>query len=101
MLTLISKTPVKFEFSDGVQVTTVTVAADEESEVIAAKLQRVLDLEAGQGLPVRQPGAARAAIETEFPELFDSAAAEAEALKRQKIGWEALSSDSVEDLPEA
>jgi hypothetical protein len=97
MITLRSKTPVKFEFADGVSETVVTIASDEDSDTIKAKLQRVLDLEAGGGLPLRQPGAALAAAKEDFGPLFDAAAAEQQLMARQKTGWEAL---AVEDLPE-
>lgn len=98
MLSVKCKTPVNFEFSDGIQVTTITIAQDEESESLRAKLQRVLELEAGQGLPVRAPGAALAAAQTEFPPLFDAEGAEAKAAK---VGWEALAEgDGAETLPE-
>lgn len=40
-----SKTPVRFTFSDDVSETVITVFSDDPSEVIAAKLRRVLELE--------------------------------------------------------
>lgn len=98
MLTLRSKTPVKFEFDDGVSQTTVILQPDDESDAIRAKLQRVLDLEDSQGLPVRQPGAALAAAREDFGPLFDAAGAE-EAVKAQPVGWAALAADGSDDLP--
>lgn len=107
MLSVKCKTPVSFEFSDGVQVTTVTIAQDEESESLRAKLQRVLELEsqsvvehgrliaASMGLPVRQPGAALQAAE----ELFDAEGAEKRALAQSAMGWGEDGPD-IEDLPE-
>lgn len=98
MLTLRSKTPIKFEFSDGVQETTVTIAPDEDSEALRAKLERVLELEAGQALPARRPGAALAAAVAEFEPLLDIASMETQATK---VGWEALADDTdIENLPE-
>lgn len=43
----VSKTPVKFTFSDDVSETVITVFSDDPSDIIAAKLQRVLELEGG------------------------------------------------------
>lgn len=42
-----SKTPVKFIRADDVSETVITVFTDDPSDVIAAKLQRVLELEGG------------------------------------------------------
>jgi len=50
-----SKTPVKFTFSDDVSETVITVFSDDPSEVIAAKLQRVLELEGYAATPQRAP----------------------------------------------
>ncbi len=103
MLSLISKTPVKFEFSDGVQVTTVTIAQDEDTESITAKLQRVLELEQSQGLPVRQPGAALAAA-VALPQFTpaDRAAEDARLAGVKVNGWseDAAAEGGLESLPE-
>jgi hypothetical protein len=43
-LSMKSKTPVKFEFSDGVATTEVVLAPDDDQETLIAKLERVLSL---------------------------------------------------------
>lgn len=43
-LTLKSKTPVRFEWSDGVAETTITLAADDPPDVLVEKLRRVVAL---------------------------------------------------------
>jgi hypothetical protein len=97
MLHLEGRNPAKFRFSDGLSETVVVLQPDDDSETLAAKLQRVLELEASQGLPIRQPGAAPSAAKAEFDPLIDVAAAEA-AMQAQPVGW---GSQSVEELPEA
>lgn len=97
MLHILTKNPVKFQWTDALSETAVVLSPDDDSDTIAAKLRRILDLEAGGGLPVRQPGAALAAAKEDFGPLFDAAAAEQQLMARQKTGWEAL---AVEDLPE-
>lgn len=97
MLHLEGRNPAKFRFSDGLSETVVVLQPDDDSETLAAKLQRVLDLEASQGLPVRQPGAALTGVKDEFDPLIDVAAAEAAVMTRP-VGWEEY---DVEDLPEA
>lgn len=92
-----NKNPIRFIFSDLISETTVTISPDDDSGEIAAKLQRVLELENAQRLPYRQPGAALTAAKEEFEPLLDVAAAEA-AVKAQPVGWESF---DVEDLPEA
>lgn len=96
-LKLTGRNPAKFEFDDGVSQTLVVLQPDDDSETLAAKLQRVLDLEDAQGLPVRRPGAALAAAKEEFDRqpLFDAAGAEA-ALAAN--GWADADTDN---LPEA
>lgn len=96
MLTLKNKTPVRFEWTDALSETAVILSPDDDSDTIRAKLERIIQLEAGQGLPVRRPGAALAAAQAEFPELFDAEGAEAQAAK---VGWSALADDAT-DLPE-
>jgi hypothetical protein len=44
-LKLAGRNPAKFEFTDGVSETTVTVQPDDPPEAVRAKLQRVLELE--------------------------------------------------------
>lgn len=98
MLTLKNKTPVRFEWTDDLSETAVILSPDDDSETLRNKLQRVLELETGQPLPMRVPGAALKAVETDFPELFDAAGAEAQAAK---VGWEGLAEgDEAENLPE-
>lgn len=94
MLTLKNKTPVRFEWTDALSETAVILSPDDDSDTIRAKLERIIQLEAG--LPVRRPGAALAAAQAEFPELFDAEGAEAQAAK---VGWSALA-DDPESLPE-
>lgn len=96
MLTLKNKTPVRFEWADALSETAVILSPDDDSDTIRAKLERIIELEAGQGLPVRRPGAALAAAKAEFPELFDAEGAEDRAAK---VGWPALA-DDADDLPE-
>lgn len=100
MLTLRSKTPVRFEWSDKLSETTVTLSPDDDSETIQAKLQRILSLEDSQGLPVRQPGAAlAAAVLADFPPLFDASALEAElASQGGALGWS--TPVDIDTLPE-
>lgn len=100
MLILRSKTPVKFEFTDGLSETTVSLQPDDDTETVRAKLQRVLDLEAGQGLPTRQPGAALQAAQAEFPPLYDAQAAEAALAAKGAMGWDETELD-IDTLPEA
>lgn len=97
MLHLEGRNPAKFRFSDGLSETIVVLSPDDDSETLSAKLQRVLELEASQGLPIRQPGAALTAAKDEFDPLIDIAAAEA-AMQAQPVGWGA---QPVEELPEA
>lgn len=98
MLTLTSKTPVKFLWSDALSETAVVLSPDDDDMTLRDKLQRVLEL-SGDRLPVRQPGAALAAAQVEFPPLWDAEAAEAALAK--KTGWEGLADIDIEDLPEA
>jgi hypothetical protein len=96
-LELAGKNPAKFIFDDGVSTTTVTVQPDDGPDAVRAKLQRVLELEAGQGLPVRQPGAALTAAQ--LPELFDAAGAETRVLAQSTHGW-AEDGPDIAELPE-
>ena len=93
-----SKTPVRFVFSDDVSETTINIQPDDPSDTIRAKLQRVLDMEAGGGLPVRQPGAALSAAKETFEPLWDAAEAEKRLAAQQTVGWETADLDA---LPEA
>jgi hypothetical protein len=45
MLHLEGRNPAKFRFSDGLSETVVVLQPDDDSETLAAKLQRVLELE--------------------------------------------------------
>jgi hypothetical protein len=91
---LTGRNPARFEFNDGVSQTTVIIQPDDPPDIVRAKLQRVLELEDAQGLPVRQSVAAPAAPYVR-EELFDAAGAEAAV---QRNGWEAA---DIESLPEA
>lgn len=98
MLSLKNKTPVRFEWTDALSETAVVLSPDDDSDTIRAKLERIIELEAGQALPVRVPGAALRAAKEDFEPLFDAEGAEALAAK---VGWEALADDTdVENLPE-
>lgn len=97
MLTLRSKTPVRFEYTDGTAETAVIVSSDDDEATLVRKLQRVVDLV--QGLPVRQPGAALQAAKAEFPPLFDAQAAEAALAAQQALGW--TEDMDLDQLPEA
>lgn len=44
MLSMKGKSPVKFEFSDGVATTEVVVAPDDDQATLVAKLKRILEL---------------------------------------------------------
>lgn len=93
-----SKTPVRFTFSDDVSETTITIAPDDESGVIAAKLQRVLELE-GVALP-SAPQARMVSVPAQ-PEFTaaDRAATEARLKAANPQGWgEGV---DIENLPEA
>jgi hypothetical protein len=96
-----AKAPVRFIFSDQVSETTVTVYGDDEPDTLRAKLQRVLDLEDSQGLPVRQPGAALSAAMAAEPQFTaaDRAAEEARLAGVQAMGW-AEDGPDIADLPE-
>lgn len=77
-----------------------TIQPDEESESLRVKLQRVLDLEQGQGLPIRQPGAALAAAMAQ-PQFTpaDRAAEEARLAGATAMGWG--EDTDPDNLPEA
>lgn len=97
MLTLRSKTPVRFEYSDGTAETAVVLQIDDDEATLVRKLQRVVEM--STGLPVRQPGVALAAAQADFPPLFDAQAAEAAVAAQSAMGWgEGADLDS---LPEA
>jgi hypothetical protein len=96
MLTLKNKTPVRFEWTDALSETAVILSPDDDSDTIRAKLERIIQLEAGQTLPVRVPGAALAAAQAKFEPLLDIASMEEQAAK---VGWPALADDAI-DLPE-
>lgn len=100
-LKMSGRNPAKFEWTDDVAETTVTIQPDDTSEVIQAKLQRVLDLEAGQGLPIRAPGAALMAAKETFEPLIDAVAAERRVAAQGAMGWNAdLTDGDIESLPE-
>lgn len=93
-----SKTPVRFIFSDDVSETTITIAPDDDSGAIAAKLQRVLELE-GVALPTAPP--APVAPGVTLANIFtpaDRAATEVRLAQAQPQGWGA--DVDVEKLPE-
>lgn len=96
MLTLAGKTPAKFTWSDSLSETAVTLSPEDDSETLRDKLQRILDLEEGQGLPRRQAGAAFRAVQAEFPPLIDAQAAEAAV---RSMGW--TDDADFDALPEA
>jgi hypothetical protein len=93
-----SKAPVKFIFDDGISETTVIVSPEESPKAIAAKLQRVLELE-GVALPTAPP-----AQQVTLGNIFtpaDRAATEERMREAQRglNGWN--EHVNVEDLPEA
>ncbi len=100
-LELAGKNPAKFIFNDGVSETTVTIQPDDPPDTVRAKLQRVLELEQGPGLPARQPGAALAAAMAQ-PQFTpaDRAAEEARLAAVQTSGWNEGLEDGIENLPE-
>lgn len=103
MLAMISKTPVKFRWEDDLSETAVVLSPDDDSDTIRAKLQRVLDLEQGQGLPIRQPGAALAAFRAPAEPQFtpaDRAAEDARLAGVSVNGWNEDAVDGVDQLPE-
>lgn len=90
-----SKAPVRFTFSDDVSETTITIAPDEESGSIAAKLQRVLELEG-----VRPASAIQGMAASMVPQalLADRAATEERLAQVQPQGWS--KNVDIEQLPE-
>lgn len=56
MLKLASKGAVRFEWSDGIEETTITLNPGDDEETLKRKLERVLGLSRPE-LPVREPGA--------------------------------------------
>lgn len=106
MLTLRSKTPVRFEYTDGTAETAVVLSPDDDEATLVRKLQRVVWMsnqtiwtlpDSVTSLPARQPGAALVAAQAEYPPLFDAQAAEA-ALGAQ-LGW--TEDMDIDHLPEA
>jgi hypothetical protein len=101
VITLISKTPVKFRWEDDLAETVVVLQPDDAPEVIVAKLQRVLELEGVQGLPIRQPGAAlQAAMAQPQFTPADRAAEEARMAAVQINGWNEDAVEGADELPE-
>lgn len=93
-----SKTPVRFVFSDDVSETTITIQPDDDSRTVAAKLQRVLDMEHGTGGYVSPPHLIPTALQTDFTPA-DRAEYEQRLLEARPMGWgEGVDIDS---LPEA
>lgn len=92
-----SKTPVRFIFSDDVSETTVTVQPDDSSEDIAAKLQRVLELE-GVALPTVLPARMISVPAAPVFTAADRAATEERLKQAQPMGWG--EDTDVENLPE-
>lgn len=102
-LTLRSKTPVRFEWGDGVAETTVTLQPDDSESVLLSKLERVVELAGGQlsVLPRRAPGAALAATMAAYDpaDRFDAEGAERALMAQSANGWNADIADGAE-LPE-
>lgn len=101
MLSLISKTPVKFQWTDDIAKTEVVLQPDDPSEVLVAKLQRVLELEGAAlpALPVRAPGASLAPQAPTFTPA-DRAATDERLKGAQAMGWNASVEDGIDNLPE-
>jgi len=103
MLQLISKTPVKFRWEDDLAETVVVIQPDDDSEVIMAKLQRVLELEGGAPSALTFPSGVRAPLAPGVP-VFTPAdrAATEERLEGVKVnGWNEDAVDGgLENLPE-
>lgn len=96
MITMKSgKVPVKFVFSDDVSETVITVFSDDPSEVIAAKLQRVLELEGYAATPQRAPEPVT--LGTLFTPA-DRAAQDERMAQAQPMGWG--EDTDIEQLPE-
>lgn len=95
MLQVISKTPIKFRWEDDLAETVVVIQPDDSSEVIMAKLQRVLELEGHANTPQRIP--LPIAPEASAFGPADRAALEADLAKAQPMGWETT---DTETLPE-
>jgi hypothetical protein len=101
MISLVSKTPVKFRWEDDLSETVVVIQPDDSSETVQAKLQRVLELETGRSLPVRPLGAAPGPPQRPQFTPADRAAEEARLAGVQAMGWnEDLSESDIENLPE-
>lgn len=93
-----SKTPVRFVFSDDVSETTITIQTDDDSDIIAAKLQRVLELEGGYTTVVVDGMRTQPYAEAAFTPA-DRAAYEERMTQAQPLGWgEGV---DIESLPEA
>jgi hypothetical protein len=100
VITLRSRNPVRFEFSDGISETSVTVQPDDDSGTIAAKLRRVLELEGGYTAAIQNSRFLPPAAAPEAPAFTpaDRAATEERLAKADAMGWE---STNVDTLPEA
>jgi len=94
-----SKAPVRFVFSDDVSETTITIQTDDPSEVVAAKLRRVLELEGvTAGAMLLNNVKERLAQTPEFTPA-DRAAYDERMTQAQPLGWgEGV---DIESLPEA
>lgn len=91
------KAPVKFVFSDDVSETNIIIQPDDPSDIIKAKLQRVLELEDAKSVPdfVKTAGAVLA---TGHFTPADRAATEQRLKAASPMGWgEGV---DIEDLPE-
>lgn len=104
MLQLISKTPVKFRWEDDLAETVVVIQPDDDSEVIMAKLQRVLELEAPhlsaavQATGAIGPNALRAPV---FTPADRAATEERMKAAQSAMGWNEDAMDGgLEQLPE-
>jgi hypothetical protein len=99
-----SRAPVRFVFSDDVSETTITIQADDDSAAIAAKLQRVLDLEKPHTYAAILATGAVGANAFRAPESpaftpADRAAEEARLAGVQPMGW--TEHADLDSLPEA
>lgn len=103
MIQLTNKTPVKFTWSDALSESNVVVSPDDDSDTIAAKLQRVLELEGG-----RPAGAgvvdALVAMRQQAPVFTptDREAMDARLEGVKVMGWneDAAAGGGLEELPE-
>ena len=101
MLQVISKTPIKFRWEDDLAEMIVVNQPDDDSEVIMAKLQRVLELEGGAPPALTFPPGVRAPLAPVFTPADRAATEERLKAAQSAMGWNEDAMDGgLEQLPE-